>query len=397
MAVNTSILILARHFVNRYAFMARVLSYPSPKVIFAETMGQFVLGAIMVLWSLTSDAAFSNSYGSEPLTGNSERQAVDDSDIVEIVSSQQGVQRLRGLIVDVSGEGLVLQLTDRSVRKISPDQVVGIETRYSSTFWDSQQAIEQGRIDEGIQLLFAARKEESRSWVRRDITARIVRLLHSRGQYAEAAREFLASDFAADARSPYWSCIPLTWFPEMSLSAAVQDATSWVISGRPEQQLLGASYLLDGSGQAQAVAVLEQLRLSPNRVVALVAAAQLWRREIQTADKTRIIAWEKALEDLPGPLRPGPSYVIASAWRAQGDLEKAILIYLKPPILWPESRRIAARCLWEAANLLEKGQSTTAGRSAGTTSPQWQADALYQELLKRFPESPWANQISKDK
>lgn len=375
-----------------------MLSHFSRKVVFAEMRRHFIPGAILLLGSLTSYAAFSNGHqGSGLLAGDSERQPVESSDIVEIVTAHHAVQRLRGLIVDVSGEGVVLQLTDQSMRKIPPDQVVRIETRYSSTFWDSQQAIEQGRIGDAIQLLFAARKEEARPWVRRDITARIVRLLHARGQYAEAAREFLASDFAADARSPYWSCIPLTWFPEISLSGGVQEATSWVTSGQPEQQLLGASYLLDGSAQAQAVAVLEQLRLSPNRIVALVAAAQLWRREIQTADKTRITAWEKAVEEMPGPLRPGPCYVIATAWRAQGDLEKAILTYLMSPILWPESRRIAARCLWEAANLLEKDQHVATSGSAGFISPQRQADSLYQELLKRFPESPWASQISKGK
>lgn len=370
----------------------------TPNGVLVGVGARLICVAIILVIPLTAEEIASHSYvhGSEISFGGSEQQAVDHSDVVEIVSPHLGVQRLRGLIVDVSGDGLILQLSDRSTRKIPPDQVLGIETRHSTTFSNSQQAIEQGRIDEAVQLLLAARKEESRSWVQRDITARIVRLLHSRGQYAEAAREFLASDFAADTHSPYWSCIPLVWFPEITLSAGIQDTSAWLTSDQPERQLLGASYLLDAPQQRQAVVILERLRLSPNRVVALLAAAQLWRREVQTADKTRIAGWERAIEDLPSSLRPGPCYVIATAWRTQGDIEKSLLTYLKPPILWPESRRIAARCLFEAANLLEKENVTTV-RNSDLTASQWQADSLYQELIKRFPESPWASQVSKSK
>ncbi|MGQ9562841.1 MAG: tetratricopeptide repeat protein [Thermogutta sp.] len=310
---------------------------------------------------------------------------------MEIVSPHLGIQRLQGTVVDVSGEGIVLELKDHFPRKIPPEQLIRIETRYSEKFWDAQGAVEAGRLDEAIQLLLNARGEEKRLWVRGEITAYIIRLLQAKERYAEAAREFLASDFAGDTRSPYWSCVPLIWFQEMAVSSLSQDATGWVVSNRPEQQLLGASYLLGGPRQSQAVATLERLRVSSDRVVALLAAAQLWRREIQTADGRKISGWEKAVDDLPGGLRAGPCYVIAEAWRAQRETERALIAYLKPPILWPENRRIAARCLWEAANLLEKGQGQSAAR-ADSNIQKLQASTLYQELAKRYPESPWVGQ-----
>jgi len=252
--------------------------------------------------------------------------------------------------------------------------------------------LNEGRVGEAIQLLAQARAEESRLWVRRDVTAQIVRLLHARGQYAEAAREFLAADFAFDSRSPFWSCIPLVWFPEINLSTSIQEAASWLKSNHSVGQLLGASFLLDGPNQTQAITALEKLRLAPDREVALVATAQLWRREIRTAQKTTIREWEKAVEGLPGELRAGPYYVMGTAWQSQGDLQKSLLAYLKPPILWPENRRIAARCLWEAAALANREDQLQGGEQ--TTLP-WHAQALYQELARRYPESPWASQVPK--
>ncbi|HOP76678.1 MAG TPA: hypothetical protein PLD05_04265, partial [Thermogutta sp.] len=68
----------------------------------------------------------------------------------------------------------------------------------------------------------------------------------------------------------------------------------------------------------------------------------------------------------------------------------AMLAYLKPPILWPENRRIAARCLWEVASLLAKDQTEFGG-----VARRLQTERLYQELATSYPESPWSRQIPK--
>ncbi len=320
--------------------------------------------------------------------GSLEKQRTEAADVVEMVGTSGVIQRLQGVIVDVTGKGVVLQGLDGSSREIPCEKVIRIETRYSASYHESQRLLREGHINEAISLLEKARAEESRAWVRREMTAQIVRLLQASERYGDAAREFLTADFASDSGSPYWACIPLVWFPEMSLASETQNAAAWMRATSPVAQLLGASFLLDGPHGAEAVAVLKRLQLVPQREIALMAVTQLWRREVQTADKATIEQWEKLSEDLPKLLRPGPCYLIATAWRAQGDMERAMLAYLKPPILWPENRRIAARCLWEAASLWAKHQA-----DAGEIPPQSRADVLYQELAKAYPESPWARQV----
>jgi len=356
------------------------------------SLGAFFTSLAIVLFFIaTGGMTLACACASEPISDNI-RQQSEMTDVVEVVLPGQGMQRLHGVIVDITGEGLILQLADNSTRRIPCDQLVRFETKYSRSYSESQRVLTEGRVGEAIQLLVQARAEDSRLWVRRGITAQIVRLLHAREQYAEAASEFLTADFAFDCRSPFWCCIPLVWFPEMNLSRSIQEANSWLNSNDSVRQLLGASFLLDGPRQVQAVSVLEKLRLSPDRVIALLAAAQLWRREVRTAQKTTIAEWEKAIEGLPRELRAGPCYVIATAWQAQGDTEKALLAYLRPPILWPESRRVAARCLWEAASLATREEQRQENEE---TALQRRARALYRELATRYPESPWAGQVPK--
>lgn len=321
---------------------------------------------------------------------SSEKQSTQVTDFVEAVGASGVVQRLPGVIVDVTGKGVTLQGLDGSIRQIPCEKVIHIETNRSVIYSQSQQALKEGRINEALSLLYQARSDEPRAWVRREMTAQIVRLLHANGRYGDAAQEFLAAEFASDPSSPYWSSIPLVWFPEVSLSSEIQRAEAWMRAGAPVSELLGASFLLDGSRGAEAVAVLKRLQLVPQRDIAMMAVTQLWRREVQTADKAKIEQWERICEGLASSLRPGPCYLIATAWRAQGDIERAMLAYLKPPILWPENRRIAARCLWEVASLLAKDQTEFGG-----VARRLQTERLYQELATSYPESPWSRQIPK--
>lgn len=310
----------------------------------------------------------------------------DDLDILEVQGDAGGSSRFRGRILDITGKGVLFQIGDGVPRVFPHQRVLSVAAQYPDVFQQAKRLFEKGDIQGSLTLWPVAWKAESRLWARREISSYIVRCYHALGQYGEAARQFLAADFASDADSPYWACIPLLWFPESAGVPAEAEIVAWLQGNRPEQQLLAGSFLLDSSRRTLAVATLSRLQMGSVPHVAELAQWQLRRREILTADAATLGQWEKQAEALAASLRSGPCYLIGMGWKARGDREKAAIWLLKPPLLWPENRRLAARCLWEAAQILEQAEQPD--RSGLPTA----SAKLYRELAERFPEAPWAAQ-----
>lgn len=315
-----------------------------------------------------------------------------EDEFVEISGSGGSRQRWKGRIVDFSSAGLVLQLADGTERHFPAEKVVRYSPNTLMEWRKATEAIRAGKIADAVTLLVQARSQETREWRRREITAELVRCLYALGDYHRAGSEFVTGIILADEKSPFLSCIPLAWFAEDSLASAEASARTWLTANHPWVRLLGASYLLTGPHGSQAAAVLEQLRLAPDKMIAVLAFAQLWRRTWATARVEDLSQWESSLDGLPGELKAGPYYVLGTAWAFQSQREKALLCFLRPPYLWPENRRVAARCLWEAAQLMQVSgrQQPEFGGSVPITFDQ---NAVLEELVRRFPESPWAARV----
>ncbi|MGQ9820823.1 MAG: hypothetical protein ACUVQK_03090 [Thermogutta sp.] len=336
--------------------------------------------AFAVLLLLCQSLLISQGFTEEPARDRAELA----SDVVVMRGSRGELVRLTGTVVEYAGEGLLLRPRVGPDRTVPAEQVLAVETKRQPGFLESQAEKAAGRIEKALALLRDAMNMESRPWARREIAAEIVRCSQAAGNEAAACELFLQL-ISEDPRTPYMDCIPLAWTPDQQSSALENAAKAWLHDSRPAAQLLGASHLLLGPTGAEAAARLRSLALGRegDSRIALLAAAQLWRTQAFTAPAEEIERWEQIAEKLPLPYRGGPYYVIASAWMHRRQADRAVTLYLKVGLLCDNPRPLVARCLWEAANALQK--------------TDWKEDAarvesLRRELTLRFPETRWTRQ-----
>jgi len=330
-----------------------------------------------------------------PVKIETDQSAVEKAveEFVEIRAGEGRVQRWRGEIVNFSGTGLILRLSDGTEKHFPVERVVSYSPNSSSLYREANKRLAEGAVTEALGLFVRARTAESREWRRREITADIVRCYHALGDYVRAGEEFVDRLVVLDSQSPFVWCVPLAWFPEETLALAEPRARNWLNSDLAWVQLLAASYLLDSPAASQAVTVLERLRSSTDETVAILASAQLWRRGWQSVQPNQLSQWENVIERLPARLKSGPCYLLGLAWKQQGAFDRAMVWLLRPPFLWPENRRVAARCLWEAAELAGKSPPSSSPDSAAGSDHQHEYQAIVKNLVERFPESPWAAQV----
>lgn len=302
-------------------------------------------------------------------------------DVVHVAnaSSGQGDAEWRGRVIDYTGRELRLQLPNGLERTFPADQILRIETQHGPQHVEADKRFARGEFDAALNLYREARASEPRPWVRRQITAQIVWCHRSLGQMEWAGKEFLDVLLAGDPTTPYFACIPLTWFPSQASLSLERTAQDWL--GRdelPAAVLLGASHLMSTASRGKALEKLNKLASDADERIRLLAVAQTWRPLVVTADEHQLARWRATIEEMPEPLRAGPFYVLASAEAQRRNWEEAALGWLRAPILYPEHRRLAARSLVEAGRAMEK-----LGRSR-------QAAQLYRETVEAYPDTPAA-------
>lgn len=290
-------------------------------------------------------------------------------------SSSEGVARVTGTIADFSSAGLLIE-TGGSSRTFPAENVARIETRRLAAHEQARSLFAAGDFPAALAAYRAARDQETRPWVRREITAEIVWCCRALGQLTAAAGEFLLL-VRADPATPHFDCIPLAWYASPQSPQLEQDARNWLRQESiPAAVLLGASYLLPTELGGAAIDRLQKLTTGADKTIAQLAVTQTWRTAVVSADAGRIASWEQTLESMPPRLRAGGYYVVGQAWARSGQWEKAALAMMRIPILYPRDRQLAAKALLDAGTALEK-----LGRRE-------EALGLYRELLKNYPESP---------
>ena len=290
-------------------------------------------------------------------------------------SSAQGVIRVTGTIVDYSSAGLVIE-TGGGSRTFPAENVARIETRRIAAHEKADSLLAAGDFPAALAAYRAAREQETRPWVRREITAEIVWCCRALGQLTAAASEFLLL-VRADPATPYFDCIPLAWYASAQSAQPEQDARTWLRQeSNPAGALPGASYLLPTELGGTALDRLRKLSTGADKTIAQLALTQTWRTAAVSADAGQVASWERTLESMPPRLRAGGYYVAGQAWARLGEWEKSALAMMRIPILHSRDRQLAAQALLDAGTALEK-----LGRREESLG-------LYRELLKGYPESP---------
>jgi len=301
--------------------------------------------------------------------------AAQDTVYISSSTGSRGYTKLTGRVLDYTGRVLEMEMAGGLKRSYPAENVVKIETQCSPQQTEADALFARGEFASALALYGQARAADSRTWVRRQITARMVWCHRALGQLHEAGEEFLVL-VRSDPDTPYFDCIPLAWVPSQPPVALEQAAREWLHrEDLPAAVLLGASHLMPTAMRSAALARLGQLAAEGDPRIAALAVAQAWRAAVATADPGQLDSWQRAIERMPEAIRPGPYYVLGQALAQQGQWEEAALSLLRVPILYGKHRALAARALLDAGRSLEK-----LDRTAG-------ASRLYRELLESYPDA----------
>jgi tetratricopeptide (TPR) repeat protein len=302
--------------------------------------------------------------------------------VVTRSENSAGTAKRRGVITDWKGSSLSLQSETRT-RQIDNDRIVEIQTSWNSDYLLAKQLLDNGQTGAAAEKLRAAMASEMRPWAQTIIRSDLVRALCASDDYSAAIEEF-AQIIAADPQTRFLYLIPLPWSGSLGNARVENLAQPLLSSTEPTLQLIGASWLIGGPERAKATQILQKLATDGDPGVAGLAAAQLWRMEIGSADETKVASWERRIMQMPNPLRAGPYYVLATAQARLKETQPAAVNWMRIPILFPQQDALSAASLYKCASLLHNDGQTDEART------------LWTELLQDYPESMWAKQVDKN-
>lgn len=317
-------------------------------------------------------------------------QCCQAEDLVIVTRTQPpGESRRRGTIVEYTGQVLTLRLSSERDEQIESSRVVRYETELVPDHRTGDQLFSEDRFAEAIVSYHraVAVEVEQRRWMRRVILAQMVRCYKNMQQIDRAGATFLAI-VRSDPTTQLLDALPLAWVASAPPADLVDDATRWLeTEGEPVVQLMGASWLLTTTAHKKAVDVLTKVAESPDRRIAMLAEAQLWRDKVVTASREDIERWEHQLDTLDDSLRAGPYFLIGQAWARHGRHDSAALALLRVPVLYPQEQNLAAEALLAAGAQLEKMGDRTGAKTVYTeliqTCKSHQLAPVAQQRLER--------------
>jgi tetratricopeptide (TPR) repeat protein len=210
---------------------------------------------------------------------------------------------------------------------------------------------------------YAAKNDKE--WKR--TTEQIVRCSTALGETERAVLEYLL--LCRKTLEPPLDCVPLPWFVPVKNTLGVRPhekgAEDFLEVKIPclAGELLAAATLSVSADNAkrlrgiQRLRELSQIQNTPKaaETVPLLAAALLWKQRIPTLKKAEELRVLKHLaETLPENQRFGVYFLLGNATQQVGDLETAVLYWMRIPILFPEQKPLAKESLHNAAAALEK-------------------------------------------
>lgn len=286
-----------------------------------------------------------------------------------------------GQIVEYTGEALQLKSASGRVETIPAARVVEVRTEWSASHQRGSALRNEGKLEEAVTAFKQAKREELRTWARRQIMADLVSCYAETGRWDIAGDEWLAIA-ASDPQTLHFQVLPVCWRPFPPGATVESRAASWLKAKLPIAEVLGASWLLMGPQRAEATAALERIaanKLEDPRIRSL-AQVQLWRTKLVTAKASDVQGWQSSLEQMPESVRASGYFVLGEVLARLNQPEQGALAFLRIPVVYSEQRTMAADALVAAARLHEQ-----LGRGE-------QAATLYREVLSGYSRTPAAEE-----
>ncbi len=308
-----------------------------------------------------------------------ENLMAEDVVILSSDKAQRSQTRLVGEVLAYNGTHLVIRLTSGIEREFPADQVLDIQPQRSEAHQAADTAMNRHDYQPALAAYRQALARESRRWFRHLLLSKMVQCYRNLGQAGPAGETFLILASDKDG-TPYFDRIPLAWVPGEPSPGLAQRARSWLRNDDvPAAVLLGASHLLSTNERPAVLGRLKRLQLHDDPRIAMLARAQSWRAEVATASENDLQQWQRIIESAPEALRGGPYFVLGLAYSQQQEPTTAALALLRVPINYPEDRELAARCLLQAGEALQRiGQNQ-------------EAIQLYRELTEDYADRPLAS------
>ena len=288
----------------------------------------------------------------------------------------QGKIELQGEIREYRGEEVSFQPSDDGpVQTWRGLEIVHVEPDRREPHQRGRQIIAQDPVQATADLERAL-AEESRSWVRREILADLVRCAVFQRQFAVAGSRYLAVE-TSDPETRHLEVVPLRWNRDPASRDDRAAAVKWLRSKSATANLLGASQLLlDQEFTSECEATLR--RIGRGDSLRLQPLAQWQSRRIEAfSGRPRLSDlryWQKSFDQLPANLQPGPAYLLAEALDRRAESALAASYWLRLLTHEAADLRLMVESVQRAADALQ---------TAGQTS---EAAALRDELDRRFPE-----------
>ena len=304
--------------------------------------------------------------------------AVPGQDVVVVSSVVNPTIKINkpGQILDFLGDELKLKTKLGAEETIPAARIVAIETTWTPPHEAARAARTAGRLEEAIAAFREAKAAETRLWAGRQLMAELSGCYLDAGRIEDALGEFLAI-LHSDPGTRHFDMIPIAWRDMPPNPALEARAAAWLaLRSSPLAALLGASWLLSTASRAGALAVIEEHERSSDPRLAGLAAIQLWRTKLAAATLDDARRWQTQLEQMPREVQAAGWYVLGELYVRLDQPQRAALACLKPPLLFPEQRLLAADALLAAGGQLEK------------MARPLEAAALYRELVRDFPQLP---------
>jgi tetratricopeptide (TPR) repeat protein len=214
-----------------------------------------------------------------------------------------------------------------------------VRNDFAAAIESSKQAIAEGKMPRWQQKILAA-----------EITDSLIHL----GQTTNACRIFISLCKESPAPMLYASA-PLNWNSQRANTQILQQAEEWIQSDRtPIEQLIGASWLLNGNDATKVRSTLEALQKNKSSVIVQLATAQGWRLELPNQIAERYPQWSEYRDRMLLPLQVGPTIAIADKLERAGLKEKALQEWLRIVAIHPERRKEFVLARDAAVDLLKQ-------------------------------------------
>ena len=245
-----------------------------------------------------------------------------------------------------------------------------------------------GKTNQAIQKYLDALTEEQRPWAQRIIRSKLMTAYQLIGNSTAAIQEF-RTIIEQDPNSRFIDQMPLPWSNRVP---RVTGASDWLDSDQPPIRLLGAGWSLTSqtNQQKKAAAALDDLAGDLDPRIRDLATSQLWRLRTRLNPR-QIQQWQRVVNEMEPVNRAGALLILANAQRKQGDLDSALLNWMKIVTLHEQQSPLVAASLFQIASALKSYSPESTNQK---TYPK--AEQFLAELQQRFPESTWAQQAMFD-